>query len=75
MTVAEIMEQAKTLSAQERKELVKQLVDTFDTSATTAPAQEKHSILELAGLGAEVWKDIDAQEYVDQLRSEWDKRP
>jgi hypothetical protein len=30
MTVAEIMEQAKTLSAQERKELVKQLVDTLE---------------------------------------------
>ncbi len=30
MTVAEIMEQAKTLSLQERKELVKQLVDTLD---------------------------------------------
>jgi hypothetical protein len=75
MTVAEIMEQARTLSVQERKELVKQLVDTLNTSVTKAPAQEKHSILELAGLGAEVWKGIDAQEYVDQLRSEWDKRP
>ncbi len=75
MTVAEIMEQAKTLSLQERKELVKQLVDTLDTPVTKTPAQEKHSILELAGLGAEVWQGIDAQEYVDQLRSEWDKRP
>jgi hypothetical protein len=75
MTVAEIMEQAKTLSIQERKELVKQLVDTLGTPVSKAPDREKHSILELAGLGAEVWKDIDAQEYVDQLRSEWDKRP
>ncbi len=31
MTVAEIMEQAKALSVQERKELVKRLVDTLDT--------------------------------------------
>lgn len=75
MTVAEIMEQAKTLTAQERKELVKWLVDTLDIPNSTAPDRGKHSILELAGLGAEVWKGIDAQEYVDQLRSEWDKRP
>jgi len=30
MTVNEIMEQAKTLTAQERKELVKLLVDSLD---------------------------------------------
>src|SRR5438874_1965986 len=30
MTVAEIMEQAKALSLQERKELVKLLIDTLD---------------------------------------------
>lgn len=30
MTVSEIMEQAKTLTSQERKELVKLLVDTLD---------------------------------------------
>ncbi len=75
MTVAEVLEQAKALTAQERKDLVKQLIDTLDTTATRAPAQKTHSILELAGLGAEVWKGIDAQEYVNQLRSEWDKRP
>jgi hypothetical protein len=31
--------------------------------------------MELHGLGAEIWQGIDAQEYVDQLRSEWDDRP
>ena len=30
------------------------------------------SLLELEGLGAEIWKGIDAQEYVDKLRDEWD---
>jgi hypothetical protein len=32
MTITEILEQAKTLSPQERKELVKLLMDTLDTS-------------------------------------------
>jgi hypothetical protein len=31
--------------------------------------------MELHGLGAEIWQGIDAQEYVEQLRSEWDDRP
>ncbi len=40
----------------------------------------KRSIMELHGLGAEIWKDkngnlIDAQEYVNDLRKEWDHRP
>jgi hypothetical protein len=34
MTIAEIMEQAKTLSHQERKELVKLLVDSLDVPAS-----------------------------------------
>jgi hypothetical protein len=29
---------------------------------------------ELRGLGKEIWQGIDAQEYVDQLRDEWDDR-
>ena len=73
MTVAEIMEQAKTLSLQERKELVKQLVDTLDVPEPTAPRRRRLS--ELRGLGKEIWAGIDAQEYVDQLRNEWDERP
>ena len=31
----------------------------------------KHSILELEGLGAEIWKGIDAQDYVRKERESW----
>jgi len=34
-------------------------------------AQYRHSILELQGLGKELWQNIDAQEYVDQERTSW----
>ena len=33
----------------------------------------KHSIMELEGLGAELWEGIDAQEYVRQERASWDE--
>ena len=31
----------------------------------------RRSILELQGLGKELWSDIDAQEYVDEERATW----
>ncbi len=31
-----------------------------------------HSIMELEGLGADIWKDIDTQEYVRRERESWD---
>lgn len=54
---------------------MKLVIDTLDVSIPEEAPRKKHSILELAGLGAEIWEDIDAQEYVNQLRSEWNKRP
>ena len=33
--------------------------------------RKKHSILELKGLGKDLWSDIDAQEYVDKERDTW----
>ena len=37
------------------------------------PDLPRHSILELAGLGKEIWEGIDAQEYVNKLRGGWDE--
>jgi len=31
----------------------------------------KHSIMELEGLGAKLWKGIDAQEYIRKERESW----
>jgi hypothetical protein len=73
MTIAEILHQAKTLSPQERKELVKLLVDSLDVP-DAIPRQQRR-LSELRGLGKEIWEGIDAQEYVNRLRSEWDERP
>ncbi|MCI0709226.1 MAG: hypothetical protein L0154_03600 [Chloroflexi bacterium] len=69
MTLSEVLKAAQQLSVQERKELVKQLVDTLDVPVT---APRKRQLSELCGLGKELWQGIDAQEYVNQLRDEWD---
>ncbi|MFA0736055.1 MAG: hypothetical protein LASZOEIN_002425 [Candidatus Fervidibacter sp.] len=47
-----------------------------DLAAETKEEEKpKHSLMELEGLGAEIWQGIDAQEYVNELRREWDHRP
>ena len=32
----------------------------------------RHSVLELEGLGAHLWKETDAQQYVNKERESWD---
>ena len=73
-TVEEIYEQAKRLSDAERLRLVSMIAADL---ATAAPRErpKRRSIMELHGLGKEIWEGIDAQEYVNQLRDEWDHRP
>lgn len=39
------------------------------------PAPPTRSLLEFEGVGAEIWGGVDAQEYVHDLRKEWDQRP
>ncbi len=42
--------------------------------ATIDEADEpERSLLELEGLGAEIWQGIDAQQYVNELRDEWER--
>jgi hypothetical protein len=43
--------------------------------AETEDEKPKRSLLELEGLGKEIWEGVDAQKYVDELRDEWEHRP
>jgi hypothetical protein len=35
---------------------------------------KRYSILELHGLGREIWQGVDLKEYVRKLRDEWEER-
>lgn len=48
------------------------LVEIISAQLKKTLAWKKHSIMELEGLGAEIWKGIDAQEYVNRERESWD---
>ncbi len=72
MSLETMFEEIRALSLDERKRLVDFIIDTFIVDSQSQPATTKRSILEFEGVGAEMWRGIDAQDYVNQLRSEWD---
>lgn len=45
--------------------------DLAPVSSMSGP--QERSILELEGLGAEIWRGVDAQQYIDELRDEWER--
>ena len=83
MTVAEILEQAKALSLQERKELTKLLVDTLDIEITITSdelhrehwGQSLKQLMDEVGSIELLYPEIeDPTEWVKHLRSESRKR-
>lgn len=64
MSIHKLIHEAQKLSESERMQLIE---------AMSKPKSNRN-LLELAGLGAEIWQDIDAQSYLNQLRDEWDHR-
>ena len=69
MTVAEVLEQVKALSPEERNELANLLIGLVDLDTTSL----QRRLSELRGVGKEIWQGVDAQAYVDQMRDEWDQ--
>jgi hypothetical protein len=59
---------AGSLPAEEKLALIRALLSQSESLSQSSPAR---SILELRGLGAEVWGQIDAQEYVRRERDSW----
>jgi hypothetical protein len=75
MSIEQFYEQhIKPLPSHEQLKIVELIARKMarDRDAVKRP---KRSIMELHGLGAEIWEGIDAQEYVNKLREEWDYRP
>jgi hypothetical protein len=66
----EVLNHARQLSADELLLLLQELA-ALVRQQVTITEQPLHSFLELEGLGQEIWKGIDAQEYVNQERDSW----
>jgi len=66
----EILDRVQSLTFDDQLRLLSDIATMLrhEGKATQRP---KHSIMELEGLGKEIWEGIDAQEYVNQERDAW----
>ncbi len=69
-TYKEALNRARQLSTDELLLLLQELT-ALVRQQITIKEEPLHSFLELEGLGQEVWKEIDAQEYINQERDSW----
>ena len=63
-------EHIKPLSREQQRALLDILQTELQNGDDDGP---RHSILELHGLGKEIWQGIDPNQYVNNLRDEWEK--
>jgi len=68
-TYDQVLKMTKRLNLPEQLQLLETLSRMVRDQVTEA---KPHTIMELEGLGAEIWRDVDAQAYVDQERASWE---
>jgi hypothetical protein len=64
----EILRNAESLSRDEQLRLMSELAEYLRAHGEP---ESRRSILELQGLGKEIWRGVDTQEYVDRERASW----
>jgi hypothetical protein len=64
----QILRDVESLSRAEQLRLISELAENLRVEA---PPESRPSILDLQGLGKEIWQGVDAQDYVDRERSSW----
>lgn len=65
-TYRDVLRRVQHLTPTDQLRVLEELAGLVRRQVTTLP---KHSILELQGLGKEIWQGVDAQEYLDRERA------
>lgn len=66
---SDILDRARRLSPADQLRLLEDLAALVRREMDQQP---RRSILELQGLGKEIWADVDVEQYIDQERATWD---
>jgi hypothetical protein len=66
----EALSRVLLLTPDEQLQLLADIAAVLRQQVTAEP---QHSIMELKGLGKEVWEGIDVEKYIDKERNSWDK--
>ena len=72
-SVQKIYGELLSLDIAERFEVVRLAMDSLRKECTDVPTNQKRSLLELRGLGKEIWEGVDPVEYVKQERDSWER--
>jgi hypothetical protein len=65
----QVLNQVQQLTSDEQIQLMEDLLAILRRQVGQKPL---HSILELEGLGKEIWEGVDVQAYIDRERDSWD---
>ena len=72
MSVANYEQVLQMTRQLELSDLLRLLATLAEELQRQVERPQRRSIMELEGLGAEIWQEISAQEYVDQERNSWE---
>ncbi len=67
-------EHIRALPVADRRALLEMIEADLPDAQVSRTRSPRHSILELHGLGKEIWEGVNAQTYIDELRDEWSER-
>jgi len=70
INLLEVYNKASNLSYEDQLALISKLA----VSLQKTKRNKKHKLSELQGLGKELWAKIDSDQYLKNLREEWDDR-
>ena len=69
ITYNQVLYQALQLTTDEQLQLIGELAASLRQQIA---AQAKHDVMELEGLGKEVWQGIDVEKYIEEERNSWE---
>lgn len=68
----QILHKAQQLTVEEQLRLIEELATMIRQKQQVQEEKPLHSILELEGLGKEIWEGINVEQYIEQERNSWD---
>ena len=68
-----VLQLALSLTPDEQLQLIEDLIQNIRQTCKIE-AKPRHCIMEIKGLGKEVWQAIDVDQYIAEERASWDDR-
>lgn len=67
----DLYEHLRLIAEQDQRSISQEVIHLLRQAVQS---KEKRSILELRGLGKELWKNVDTADYIDNERQTWDQQ-